>query len=656
MKHILALLVIFIWITNASAQSDGMSYQAVILDKNPLEIPGMDVGGNFLAETEITLRFTIEDPGQNIEYQESQLTTTDPFGMVNVIIGQGLNSNESPGNFNEINWNGEAKFLIIDLAYGGSELEELSRQNLLFVPYAYHRNIIATQTLDVDGATTLNNTLNVFEESTLEDLIVNGSTQLNQTLTVEGASILNNSLSVNGSTDINGEFNVVGQNPATFSGTVTSEGETILNGTFTANSTSCFNDQVTIKTQESGGQSSYDAYPLRVEGSTHGIAIKVTDGLPDSGNNFISFFDSNGNVRGRIEGETLEEVYTSPEYIYNLTKYGLAGANAGANLATALLGVQVCAGVGVVTCPPSWSDIVIATANVAFVIADAALYDNYIAENTGVTYASGSADYAEYLEQLITDEIITAGDVVGVIGGKITLDLTGASQILVVSTKPAMLGNMPEDADTKPYEKVAFMGQVPVKVFGEVEIGDYIIPSGNNDGIAVGVSAKEITLEQYSKIVGIAWSGVKKTEGISRINISIGLNYNDLAKVVARQQKEISQIKSSFELLNSRITALEKGESTPTDFNNSDAQIISEIISKEKDIRSGVYDTYERPETIDRELVEEALKMTEDLMIEQGIDVINDPLLSKLFYDEEFKEKVIQETIQTYNYALKANF
>ena len=111
---------------------------------------------------------------------------------------------------------------------------------------------------------------------------------------------------------------------------------------------------------------------------------------------------------------------------------------------------------------------------------------------------------------------------------------------------------MPDDNELWKYEKVAFMGQVPTMVKGVVNAGDFIIPSGLHDGTGIGVSSKDILPEQYGKIVGVAWSSSVSLTGVSYINMSIGLNNNDLATLAYNQQKKIDDIEK-------RLLALESG-------------------------------------------------------------------------------------------------
>jgi hypothetical protein len=47
---------------------------------------------------------------------------------------------------------------------------------------------------------------------------------------------------------------------------------------------------------------------------------------------------------------------------------------------------------------------------------------------------------------------------------------------MVITTAPAVLGNMPGKKDISLYAAVAFLGQVPIKVDGSVTAGDYIVP------------------------------------------------------------------------------------------------------------------------------------------------------------------------------------
>jgi hypothetical protein len=154
-----------------------------------------------------------------------------------------------------------------------------------------------------------------------------------------------------------------------------------------------------------------------------------------------------------------------------------------------------------------------------------------------------------------TDEAdkLAPGQVVGVRGGKISLKTEEADQLLVISSKPIVLGNMPDEQNAALYEKVAFLGQVPTWVRGHVEVGDYILSSGKNDGTGIAVAPEKIKLEDMDRIIGKAWSHSNNLL-LSLINVAIGLNRNDLIQIAASQQNRINNLEARMdrmeELLN----------------------------------------------------------------------------------------------------------
>ena len=141
----------------------------------------------------------------------------------------------------------------------------------------------------------------------------------------------------------------------------------------------------------------------------------------------------------------------------------------------------------------------------------------------GVTLAAAGNDYAEYLPRMDPDEILSPGDVVGTFGGKITSKTAGAELIMVISTAPIVLGNDPGEGRNAAYEKVVFMGQAPVRVRGPVEVGDFLLPSGQNDGTAIAVAGDSMDIQSLGKVIGRAWEASRETD-VKRIKTVIGLN------------------------------------------------------------------------------------------------------------------------------------
>ena len=172
----------------------------------------------------------------------------------------------------------------------------------------------------------------------------------------------------------------------------------------------------------------------------------------------------------------------------------------------------------------------------------------------GVMYESGNGDYAEWLERLTPDEPIMVGDIVGVTGGKITRTTDGADQVMAVSFKPIVLGNMPPEGLENLYEKVAFMGQTLVKVTGHVEVGDFVVASGLNDGMGVGVRPDAITAAQIGAVVGIAWEAIDAPFGL--VNVAVGLKPVEIANIVGRHETALAEMREAQDETHQRLASL----------------------------------------------------------------------------------------------------
>lgn len=116
-----------------------------------------------------------------------------------------------------------------------------------------------------------------------------------------------------------------------------------------------------------------------------------------------------------------------------------------------------------------------------------------------------------------------AGDIVGVYDGKVSHNTRGATQLMVITDRPAVLGNQIEE-DSDLYEKVSFVGQVGVRVRGAVRSGDWIVASDLEDGTGMAVSQDEIT--PAHRIVGRAWEN-NHDPGIKRVNTVVGLDHSE---------------------------------------------------------------------------------------------------------------------------------
>jgi len=371
--------------------------------------------------------------------------------------------------------------------------------------------------LTVDGATMLNGTTNTGLFTNNGDMAVNGGTTLSGT-TNNGVFTNNGFLFNNGSMRVTGNEVVFG-----------------LTSLITGSNTTT----LTVNNQNPSGSNVYAARILT--GGERGLRVqcRTQSGSSLSSNtHFIDFYDgSSVNWRGSIQGQSYAEYWNDPINI------ALAVTN----------GVQIASGITATASAIASAASVFAAAAAAGIAASAA---SFIAQtvqygtvtgiqsgvNLGVAYTSSSGDYAEYLRRADPNEALYPGDVVGMTNGLISKNTAGAQNILSISMAPIVLGNIPPKGQEQAFNKVAFLGQVPVKVRGAVHEGDFIIASGLNDGIAVAVSAQDITPEQFTQVLGRAWTSSADAK-LKYIKVAVGLNAKSMSEIMSREENEINVLK-----------------------------------------------------------------------------------------------------------------
>ena len=686
MKKLLYTLIISLLFANyfnAQNVPIGMKYQAVARDLSGLEISNKPISLKISLHGELN--------SSNTYYVETHDITTNEFGLFSLCIGEGT---VEKGVFDKIPWDKENIWMEIAIKEEGEKnYTTLSNNKLLAVPYAYHANSagylidnenqsnngngphagVPSQNWSLFGNSKSDAEKDKLGTTDFEDFVfvtdnkermrllksgeleVRENAQFDKNINIDGITktdylvvadeandtipdpyprygsiadirglLIADSIAIRGGLDIGGNLKVHGDSVIVDHHLLVGE-RTFLNG------------QVTINTKPvlTGGDSDYNAYPLRVEGSNQGVAIKLNAGTPNNSNNFITFFNSSGGAVGRIEGETILEAVTTPEYIFDNAILVAEEVKAIANQVSAAIPVAT-VGTPVAQAGPCGACIAMAAADLVLASANLVGYNAFALTNLGVTYQSGSADYAEWLERINPNELISAGDIVGVNGGKISKYTTNAQQYMVISTKPAILGNMPMAGKERLYEKVAFMGQIPVKVRGIALVGDYILPSGLNDGIGRAVTSDDITADQYREIVGVAWSSSVLNEGISIINMAIGLNANDVSRLVA-------QLENKFNALEKRITALENlDEVSPTGLTTQESKMSRHEIALAN-----------MPSELNDEIMEEAILYLENEYKDKGVNIEAHPGLNKLFTDANYRAKIIKETQEKYKMTYK---
>ena len=137
MKKTLLLIALF-FVAIGFSQTNGITYQAIILNPAGEQLPGINNASTPISNKSICLQFSFIDHNTLLEYVETIQTTTDGFGMVNLVIGSGVQVGGYATNFSDILWNSNAKSLKVELDTKGlcSNYIEISNQPFTYVPFA----------------------------------------------------------------------------------------------------------------------------------------------------------------------------------------------------------------------------------------------------------------------------------------------------------------------------------------------------------------------------------------------------------------------------------------------------------------------------------------------------------------------------------------
>jgi len=144
-KLSLFYLLSFVFCLGTAQVPRGFNYQAIVRDgsKEPI------------ISKPIKVRITIETSIAATVYQEEHTTSTDEFGIMAIVIGDGTPTGTDI--FDEIDWNKEALYIKTELQYPvGGSYTEMGTAPLLSVPYAMVADSLSTPItkLLVKGETT----------------------------------------------------------------------------------------------------------------------------------------------------------------------------------------------------------------------------------------------------------------------------------------------------------------------------------------------------------------------------------------------------------------------------------------------------------------------------------------------------------------------
>jgi hypothetical protein len=170
-------------------------------------------------------------------------------------------------------------------------------------------------------------------------------------------------------------------------------------------------------------------------------------------------------------------------------------------------------------------------------VADAGTTSVPEVDSTGdVVYASGGSDFGEWIEVGDIEEWNLSEDHLSQISAENpSLRLPegwmcyvreqkffkeGPGTPMIVTRSALLVGN---ETGKEGFvgETFSFSGQISVIVKGVVNSGDLLIPSGSF--YCTAISPKNVTFEQYKRVVGTAWTNFTTGEDFGRVTAAIGI-------------------------------------------------------------------------------------------------------------------------------------
>ena len=174
MKRILTLAAVclFVFQLNAQTLPQGIAYQAVAVKEGPYSLAGQNAPTIYWSNKDIQVRFTILDkyPSGTSQYSEVHATTTDGFGVFNLIIGQG---DVLSGDFTKIPWELGTAHLQVEIDFDNDGSFKLtSLEKFWSVPYAFTTRKSSSTSTD-SSLNALNNKYNYLRNRDKDTVIGN---------------------------------------------------------------------------------------------------------------------------------------------------------------------------------------------------------------------------------------------------------------------------------------------------------------------------------------------------------------------------------------------------------------------------------------------------------------------------------------------------
>jgi hypothetical protein len=140
MKKVIFSLALLLTSSLLGFAQKGISYQAIILDPKPIEIPGQDITGQPFVNGQVSLKFKLFSSTFVQEFEEVHATQTDAYGMVNVLIGS-----QNAAAFSALVWDLNPRNMQVWVSFDqGGNYTKVSEQVLTYTPYALYAETTGT--------------------------------------------------------------------------------------------------------------------------------------------------------------------------------------------------------------------------------------------------------------------------------------------------------------------------------------------------------------------------------------------------------------------------------------------------------------------------------------------------------------------------------
>ena len=174
MKKLLTLALVCLAYATSFGQNvpQGIAYQAVAVKDGAYSVAGQNPQAIYWSNKEIKVRFTIFDkyPNGSSQYSEVHTTTTDDYGVFNLIIGQGSSLS---GDFTTIPWELGDAHLQVEIDFENTNTFTLTAlEKFWSVPYAFVTNETGTSSTDSSLAA-LNNKFQYLKDRDKDTVIGN---------------------------------------------------------------------------------------------------------------------------------------------------------------------------------------------------------------------------------------------------------------------------------------------------------------------------------------------------------------------------------------------------------------------------------------------------------------------------------------------------